>query len=70
MKVVLYEVRFEANDTKSGEHGHCIEQVVAPDMPLEEAIKYMKIWAIHNWPYNFIEVEVVHIQKNYTLGWT
>lgn len=70
MKIVVYDVVFNVEDTISGDASQSRVDVVAPDMPLDEAIRYMNVWAINNWKYSFIHVEVIHIDKKYALGWT
>ena len=69
MKVVVYDVCCRVSDVKNGDIEIERRDVVAPDMSLEDAKKYMFLWALHNWPNSYIHVDIIHIDKKYEIGW-
>jgi hypothetical protein len=68
MKIYVYEVRAKVSDKEGNDCSQEIREVVAPDMTLEQAIAFMKIFAIKEWNYSNLEVRIDHVQKLYLLG--
>ena len=68
MKIYVYELRVKVNDKEGNDYGQERREVIAPDMTLEQAIAFMKIFAIKEWNYSNLEVRIDHVQKLYLLG--
>ena len=68
MKVYVYQLRVTVSDKEGFDSNQDIREVVAPDMSLEEAVAFMKLFAIKEWNYSNLEVRIDHVQKLYLLG--
>ena len=69
MKVNVYNVRFYIKDKENCADETVTCEVIGPDMPLEDAKKYMYLWALHEWPNSNLDIEIIHIDKKYLIGW-
>lgn len=69
MKVYCWKVVFNVCDVEGYADAEQItKEIVAPDMSLEDAIKFMQLYAINEWNSSNITVRIDHIQKEFLLG--
>ena len=70
MKVYKWELRVTVNDIECNDMIQVRKEIVAPDMSLEEAYKFMYLFAMNEWDKSSLQFRIDHIQKLYLLGFT
>ena len=64
MELYIWKCVFKITDEMSDAEPEVITQeIVAPNMDMETATKYMWYHALHQWPQNYITINLQHIQK-------
>lgn len=68
MKIYVYELRVTVSDIEGFDSQQYRKEIVAPDMELEQAIEFMRVYVLKEWPERTLQVRVDHVQKLYLLG--
>lgn len=70
MKVYKWELRVSVSDIECNDMIQVRKEIIAPDMSLEEAYKFMYLFAMNEWDSASLQFRIDHIQKLYLLGFT